>query len=199
MNNATKTVKKRRKGFTLAELLICLLILGEIATFTIPKIISAQQNKTFNAIAKEAAGTISAAYQLYQTSNTVSASTGSSSLTPYLNYISIQTTGNIDGDPGTPTLACDATNICLKLHNGSIIRLILNNIFGGTQTTRYIFVTVDPDGRYTGNSDSLFLMLYLNGRLSTHANRKVGELTSFGGGDQDYGPGGTDPSWFSWN
>src|SRR5579884_2608591 len=48
------------KGFTLAELLISLLIIGEIATFTIPKIISAQQNNQKIAIFKETIGAIAA-------------------------------------------------------------------------------------------------------------------------------------------
>lgn len=38
-----------QKGFTLAELLISLAILGVIATFTIPKILSSQQNGSLNA------------------------------------------------------------------------------------------------------------------------------------------------------
>ncbi|MBL8031855.1 MAG: prepilin-type N-terminal cleavage/methylation domain-containing protein [Candidatus Doudnabacteria bacterium] len=48
----------RVKGFTLAELLIALVILGVIATFTIPKVLYANQNTKYNAIAKEAMGTI---------------------------------------------------------------------------------------------------------------------------------------------
>lgn len=48
-------------GFTLAELLISLAILGLIATFTIPKIMSAQQNNEYSAIAQEDIATLSAA------------------------------------------------------------------------------------------------------------------------------------------
>jgi prepilin-type N-terminal cleavage/methylation domain-containing protein len=40
-------------GFTLAELLICIAILGVIAIFAIPKILAAQQNQTKNTIFKE--------------------------------------------------------------------------------------------------------------------------------------------------
>jgi type II secretory pathway pseudopilin PulG len=46
--------------FTLAELLIAVAILGEIATFTIPKIISSQQNGQRKMVFKETLATISA-------------------------------------------------------------------------------------------------------------------------------------------
>lgn len=52
-----------QKGFTLAELLIALSILGVIATFTIPKVLQSQQNGKYNTMAKEAIATISQAYQ----------------------------------------------------------------------------------------------------------------------------------------
>lgn len=50
--------QKRLQGFTLAELLIALLILGEIATFTIPKILSSQQNGTKKMIFRETLATL---------------------------------------------------------------------------------------------------------------------------------------------
>jgi len=47
------------KGFTLVELLTALLILSVIATFTIPKILSSQQNAKRKAILKETYATLS--------------------------------------------------------------------------------------------------------------------------------------------
>lgn len=47
-------------GFTLAELLIALAILGEIATFTIPKILSAQQNGQKKTVMRETVATMMA-------------------------------------------------------------------------------------------------------------------------------------------
>ena len=55
---------KHHKGFTLAELLISLAILGVIATFTIPKILTAQQNGRDAAVFKETVATLNAV--LYQ-------------------------------------------------------------------------------------------------------------------------------------
>lgn len=78
-------------GFTLAELLIALGILGVIATFTIPKVLSAQQETQKKAIAKEVASMITGAYQLYVKDNGYSTSISGASLVPYLNYVRIDT------------------------------------------------------------------------------------------------------------
>lgn len=48
---------KKQSGFTLAELLIALLILGEIATFTIPKVLTASQQQQKIATFKETIST----------------------------------------------------------------------------------------------------------------------------------------------
>ena len=85
----------------MAELLISLLILGEIATFTIPKILTAQQNGSNNAAAKEVAAMLSESFQQYGLSNAVSASTNAQVILPYLNYVSRDTTSVIDSNLGT--------------------------------------------------------------------------------------------------
>lgn len=57
--------KLPNKGFTLAELLIALLILGEIATFTIPKILSSSQNGRKKVVLKETISVLSEATYLF--------------------------------------------------------------------------------------------------------------------------------------
>ena len=68
-------------GFTLAELLIALAILGVIATFTIPKILTSQANSQRNAIAKEVMSMISGAHQQLKSNNALSTSTTMGALT----------------------------------------------------------------------------------------------------------------------
>ena len=80
---------KKSLGFTLAELLIALAILGVIATFTIPKILNSGNDNTFNSIGMESFATVSAAYQAYKLNNSPSAATGTVDLTPYMNYVKV--------------------------------------------------------------------------------------------------------------
>lgn len=49
---------QRNSGFTLAELLIALAILGVIATFTIPKVLTSQNDSKRTAVMKEAVATL---------------------------------------------------------------------------------------------------------------------------------------------
>jgi prepilin-type N-terminal cleavage/methylation domain-containing protein len=73
-----------RKGFTLAELLIALALLGIIASFTIPKVLESSTNAKYKAMAKEAAGMISGAYQNLKLANGLSANTTTCDLTQYM-------------------------------------------------------------------------------------------------------------------
>lgn len=89
--------RKILNGFTLAELLIALAILGVIATFTIPKILGTQQDGRNNAIAKEIAGTMATALESLRLSGELDQNTNIAHLTPYLNYAKIITSGTVDG------------------------------------------------------------------------------------------------------
>lgn len=188
-------------GFTLAELLIALAILGVIATFTIPKIISAQQNGASNAKAKETTAMVSGAFQQYLMNNTLSASTTSGAITPYINYVSVHTAGLIDDTPGSTSRDCsDTTNfICLKLHNGGVLWFEKTTSFSGTSTTNALFYMFDPDSTYSGSASdgpgkSLGFFLYYNGRMTSQAKLVPGTASSAFTWSTTY----PDPSWFSW-
>ncbi|MCE3235867.1 MAG: hypothetical protein K0Q50_2047 [Vampirovibrio sp.] len=194
-----------RNGFTLAELLISLAILGEIATFTIPKIIGAQQNGQNNAIAKETVGSVAAAYQLYSISNTVTATTSMSDLISYLNYAKIDTSSIVDSEQGGTSVDCaDPSLQCLRLHNGAILWHGKTNVdFGGTTDLNAIYFLVDPDARYsgstTGNGKSIKFYLYRNGRVATWASISTGTVTHEWGNYYVTNADATrDPPWFSW-
>lgn len=188
-------------GFTLAELLVTLLILGQIATFTIPKVLQSQQDSRFKAIAKEAAGMVSEAYSIYRAKNTVDANFRFYYMTPYLNYVSVDMTTDIDRGQGVAgALNCGAQPIyaCLVLHNGARL-FYADEPFSGTATTNAIYFYVDPDGKYsgspTGAGKSIVFWLYPNGRLVTWKDMLPGTIC-------DSTPYSADPSkdppWFSW-
>jgi type II secretory pathway pseudopilin PulG len=186
-------------GFTLAEVLISLLILAEIATFTIPKIITAQQSNSSNARAREAVAMIASAFQLYQINNQVSATTGPADLTQYMNYISVQTTGLVDAEVGAGSYDCANVGFtCLKLHNGGVLHYSTSAIhFDTLQTTAAIYYFFDPDGAYSGStsdspSKAILFFLYPNGRITSWD--KCASNTRGG----YYPNGGADPSWFRW-
>lgn len=189
-------------GFTLAELLIALAILGVVATFTIPKVLVAQQNQTSKAIAKEAAATISAAYQAYKLTHTITAITGCGDLTPYMNYVKVDTSTLMDDINNSGSNQCSSTDSCLILHNGSAIMYCNNadDYFGGTASTNAIFLQLDPDARYggstTGPSKSVLFFLYPSGRLATIGTILPNTVTSGGSPQSAWAAG--DPSWFSW-
>ena len=191
---------KSRPGFTLAELLIALLILGEIATFTIPKIITAQANTKYNAIAKEDLSTVAAAFQQLQLAGGVSTSTKISDLTQYMNYVSFDTSSSIDDVYTGANRNCSSNNWCLHMHNGSVIQWRNDASFSGSNTTNGIYIHIDPDGVYTdgttnGPGKSVGIFLYYNGRLSDEGNMATGTVNSV----NTYNPNtGNVPPWFSW-
>jgi prepilin-type N-terminal cleavage/methylation domain-containing protein len=191
----------RQTGFTLAELLICLTILGVIATFTIPKVLAAQQGTSWRATAKEAAAALSEAYTIYRLATPPTANTSTSDIAPYLNYVRLATSGTIDHVTGQTSLDC-ATAVpgCLRLHNGGTL-FPGGSRFGNTNPTNYIHFHFDPDGRYsnstTGPGKAISILLYYNGRVATAAERKTSDETYIGGTGYNWGPD-TPADWFSW-
>ena len=189
-----------KKGFTLAELLIALVILGVIATFTIPKVLQTQQNTSYNAAAKETIGAVSGAYQSYVRQNGSSTVAGLQNFTTYLNYVRVDSTDTIDDHPPFTTADCSAWfTSCLKMHNGAILEFWNVVTFGDTAATSCVWFNVDPDG--TGPAKSVDLLLYYNGFITSKANTKPnsydtesGTPTALPVADPAY-----DPSWFSWN
>lgn len=196
-----RRIRLAQTGFTLAELLVSLVILGGIATFTIPKVLSSQRNNTMNAVAKEDAAAVSAAYQNYIGSNGISASFSLNSLTSYLNYVSLDTTSLIDSYPGTTSLNCSAWR-CYRMANGSILAFDAGQTFGATDALSISYFFVDPDGVYsgstTGNDKSIGFFLYANGRITTQETAADNSHDVWGTVYHPASQVGKDPTWFQW-
>jgi prepilin-type N-terminal cleavage/methylation domain-containing protein len=174
--------KARHTGFTLAELLIALAILGEIATFTIPKIINAQANSRNAAVAKEFIATASNAVYLANANGVLTTASTMGDLTPYMNYVAVDTTSSVDGVPsGAGSMDC-ASYRCLRLHSGAL--MLYSPITSFVTTSGIISAIIDADGRLTSQNDSLGIVLYYNGKITAY-------------GDYYSNPAYT-PSWFTW-
>lgn len=174
----------KAKAFTLAELLVALLILGEIAAFSIPKILNAQSNGQNKAIAKEMIATVSSAMSLANVNGTLSTSTTFDDLTDDMNYVAVDVESEIDGVPsGSGSLSCaNAAYKCLRLHSGALLLYVPTQSF--ITTSSYIPAIIDPDGRHTSKDDSLGIVLYYNGRITDYSGH--------------YNNPAYTPSWFSW-
>lgn len=191
----------KRKGFTLAELLISLAILGVISTFAISKVLQAQQNSEWNSIAKEAAGTFAAAYEALKREGKLSANTSAKHLIPYMNYVKYDTSSQVDKIKGGTFWNCTATYPCIHLHNGAVL-YFESRYFNGTEPNRAIWMLVDPEAGYSGSTTgpgkSIWFAMYYGGRLAT---RSTINPNTVGGADNFvWNPcANCDPPWFSWD
>ena len=198
-------LRHSQSAFTLAELLIALAILGVIATFTIPKILDSGSDSKFNAIGKETAAMVSGAYQSYKLNNAASGSTSFQDLTPYMNYVKVDTTTTIDDTYNGTTQNCfAASRSCILLHNGALLyhRTGVTDQFGDTSSTSSILFEIDPDGRVTSTGaagtagKSVQIAMYFNGRVTTIGN--IEPNTYYGGGGAINPLPANDPPWFNW-
>ena len=205
----------KKSGFTLSELLVSMSVLAVIFIFTIPKVLASQQDGRYSTIAKEAAAAVSNAYQLYQMDHPTDANVSFTSLTPYLNYIRLDTVSQIDSEySNMGSQGCTDNNRCYRLANGAIVMDPYTSLwgpgsgnhFGGITAKNYIYFFIDPDGRLTsptsltGAGKSMQFILYFNGKLTDAMNCEPGSSTS-----QDataystWCPGPSSPPWFRWN
>lgn len=198
----------KKHGFTLAELLICIALLGLIATFSIPKILQARMDGEYTAIAKETMSTISGAFQTYKQNHEVTANTKVGDLTPYINYVKIDSTSELDEITGGTSFQCGAltgggwgTLKCLKLHNGAVLEYGETVRFDGVTNNNALVFYLDPDGVYsgsaTGTGKSLVIFLYANGRVTTYGNIAPGTVNNTNTSPFSPTPS-AEPSWFNW-
>ncbi len=97
-------MRTAQKGFTLAELLIALALLGIIAAFTIPKVLQAAGTTEATAKIRETVSTLEQAYYGRQMQNQLTVgATGTlyNNIVPTLNFTNASNTANVDA-AGSP-------------------------------------------------------------------------------------------------
>ncbi|HEY9686555.1 MAG TPA: prepilin-type N-terminal cleavage/methylation domain-containing protein [Coleofasciculaceae cyanobacterium] len=185
------------KGFSLAEILMVVAIMGLLAAFTVPRMIQpSANNAAFNAKANDAAVMIMSAYQTLKAEGNVTTSTKAWDLTPYMNYVQTDTSTPIDDLQTKTTWGCDSTRKCVRLHNGGMV-VFSTLTFTGTANTNCIGMQFDPDGKNTdgttnGPGKSVEFILYYDGVIRTDGTSRTG-----GTGACSPNNAANDPPWFS--
>lgn len=186
-------------GFSIAEVLIGLAIMGIVAAFTVPAVFlkdpsSNTMNKKYSDKAINTVFMLSSAYQQYQmTTSSVPSSFGIGTITPYMNYVSAYT-GSLDDITGFSSLSCTGNYTCFKLHNGGSLWYLNTETFGGTATTNAVRFTFDPETLVSGPKAEQFL-LYYDGRVETWSTARTGSTSSLSSFPST---SAYEASWFSW-
>jgi prepilin-type N-terminal cleavage/methylation domain-containing protein len=188
-----------QKAFTLAELLIVLSIVGVIASFAIPKLLTSTTNAQMLAKAKACASAVSQAYVLFKNSRPIQPTTGIGDFIDSINTLKHLTTGLIDHKAGYGDIDCSWAQVnCYAMHNGGVLWFSDNggwSQFGGTTANHAAFFGFDPDGKLS-NYKSVEFCMYTTGHLHSSSNILTNTYNGSGG---PYSPGiDVDPDWYSW-
>lgn len=175
-----------------------LAIMGIVAAFTVPKILDPSRDRSYQYTqrAKHAALMIMTAYEKYRsTVGTVPTNMSLKALTPYMNYVSIDSSSTINHCPGFGSYSCwNSGGFCLNLHDGSKMQ-VSNDNFAGNSATNVAHAYFDPDGVNSSAADSLEILLYYDGTVRTWDTAKSNTCGSWSC------PFGADPSvrpkWFN--
>jgi len=164
-----------KKGFTLSELLVSLAVLGLIAAFAVPKVLTSVGNSTLLANAKEAISTISGAYEALKAdfNGMLPTTTGLQMVTGIPSKMSFNQIGNYTrGAAGTAdtfvqAAAPAAATHAVRFANNAIIAFNPADTFsnGGAVATRLgrVVFEVDPDG--IGPNKGFTVQLGYDGRV----------------------------------
>lgn len=139
---------KHPQGFTLAELLIALAILGVIAVFTIPKVLNSQQDSQKRAVLKEAVASLYQICEIGANEGSLDATTSGTQLgTYFLDHLNFIKTCPGDSlaqgcwNASQGNISFDDNQMGGIMHNGAVIVG-----FGDNSNTGRESVTIDLNG-----------------------------------------------------
>lgn len=192
------------RAFTLTELLITVAILGIISTFTLAKVLSGPTSaQKYKAQGKAALIEVQNAYTKFRLDNAPLTTTGPKDLTPYINYVKVDTVSVLDLEPGSTSTnkPCYGVYSCLNLHSGGTLRIGPYQ-FGNSASTNMIYFYFDPNGKFDGDYSSLRFFLYFDGRVKTDGTISPNTQTfdTNAGTTDTYSPDATrEASWWNLN
>ena len=193
-------LKSVKSGFSLAEILLCLALLGFLSALAVPLMLNGtktDKSSQYNASARNVAFMVTTAYERYKAANgSVPASMTMLDLMPYMNYVAVQTTGSVDGIPGNAPYSCSSYT-CLKLHNGASIAFSSMGTMGGNTVNNALYFGFDPDG-ISGNLNGMEIWLYYDGVIRDWSNFRSPTTQTWNGVNysQVSNPA-NNPSWFT--
>jgi prepilin-type N-terminal cleavage/methylation domain-containing protein len=201
MNTMISRPSNTMQGFTLSELLVSLAVLGLIAAFAIPKVLSAVNEAGIKAVGKEAISMVSSSFDSLRADSNgfLPKSTTAAQLAAKMNFVNLATTttGSVQGQ-------------VMNLHNGGRISYDEDDNFTGG-TNGFIRFNIDPDGAASSGAISVNLgydgrvwvdnELYKAGTGSTVSAFNASYTSSTPGEIAATVPAsavGTDTTWFNW-
>jgi hypothetical protein len=188
--NTLKFSLKRFGGFTMAEAMVSVALLGTLAALLLPVLYTNVGKDKLMSIGKTGVAELVAGYNTYSKTRMPDATTTAATLVGRMSVMRIFTNGVVALD-GTctgqciqvadvnnaPTNSghtnsdnvyvspCNNTTPCALLQSGALLQYDGNATFNGTGTTNALRFLLDTDG--TGIQNAVPLVLYLNGRVST--------------------------------
>jgi type II secretory pathway pseudopilin PulG len=156
-------------GFTLAELIISIGVLGVMASVSIPKLVNVQYRQKMNTVGKEIAATMTEAHTQAKLAGRLRSTTSLYDLMTYVNTAQMKTSGLVDDTAGSTSLDCASLD-CYVFSNGAVL-VDTGTSFGGEGNLNALLFHLDPDGKYSGSSSGSgkagVFFIYYNGRITS--------------------------------
>jgi prepilin-type N-terminal cleavage/methylation domain-containing protein len=188
----------KQKGFTLSELLVSLAVLGLIAAFAVPKVLTSVGNSTLLANAKEAISIITGALDSFKADNngmlpTITSLNTATGLMSKVNYVQYGTYTRVNTAETPDTFVAAAVptagSEAVRFSSGLIIAFnpLDNFTFtaAGAITHGRVVFEIDPDG--TGPNKGISAVLGDDGRVFLPNNATLTNVPY-----NSYGTGGTE-------
>jgi prepilin-type N-terminal cleavage/methylation domain-containing protein len=184
------------RGVTLTELMVALSLLGLIMVLVLPQVINSANSSHLNSMARDSMTVVSGAFADFEGDQAPASNTTLLDLYPYLSYSKNfhgQSDVTIDPPPqgtGVTAFNCSST-VCsvtsasttadaVQLKSGAVVVFPRSLSFSATNGNYALPFLVDPDGKATGNKDSVEFWLYVDGTIKSLATMTSSTINSAG-------------------